>query len=313
MLKDAALLHLELMRDALAAGFILKDSSAYNVQWLGVAPVFIDIPSIEPLGPGEPWVGYRQFCELFLYPLMLQAYRGVDFRPWLRGRIDGIPAEEMRRLMSARDLLRRRGAAACGRAERAAAAVLDRRAQRAGRARRRRVRQEPDRDERREAGSSRPGNDGGPDIDRVVGLRPDALLRRRRIRRQGGLREACGGNPPLAAASGISAATPAPFRGSSRPMPTRSSRWTPTGWRWSACTSAIARTSESGGILPLVTNLADASPEPGLARPRAQGSRGAGRTRPDAVPRARPPRRDHRQHSARRLHRLAAESPARRS
>jgi hypothetical protein len=51
-------------------------------------------------------VGYRQFCELFLYPLMLTAYRGVDFRPWLRGRIDGITAEEMRRLMSARDLAR---------------------------------------------------------------------------------------------------------------------------------------------------------------------------------------------------------------
>jgi hypothetical protein len=106
MLKDAALLHLELMRDALAAGFTLKDSTPYNVQWTGVHPVFIDIPSFEPLGPGEPWVGYRQFCELFLYPLMLQAYKGLDFRPWLRGRIDGIPAEEMRRLMSARDLMR---------------------------------------------------------------------------------------------------------------------------------------------------------------------------------------------------------------
>jgi SAM-dependent methyltransferase len=107
MLKDAALLHLELMREALAADFTLKDSSAYNVQWRGVHPVFIDVPSFEPLAPGEPWVGYRQFCELFLYPLMLQAYKGIDFRPWLRGRIDGIPAEEMHRLMSGRDLLRR--------------------------------------------------------------------------------------------------------------------------------------------------------------------------------------------------------------
>jgi hypothetical protein len=94
------------MRDALAEGFILKDASPYNVQWQGARPVFIDIPSFEPLGPGEPWVGYRQFCELMLYPLMLQAYRGVDFRPWLRGRIDGIPAEEMRRLIATRDLLR---------------------------------------------------------------------------------------------------------------------------------------------------------------------------------------------------------------
>ena len=75
---------------------ILKDSSAYNIQWNGAQPVFIDIPSFEVLGQGEPWVGYRQFCELFLYPLMLQAYKGVDFRPWLRGSIDGIPAEAMR-------------------------------------------------------------------------------------------------------------------------------------------------------------------------------------------------------------------------
>lgn len=106
MLKDAALLHLQLMRQALDADMILKDSSAYNVQWFGVRPTFIDIPSFEPLKPGEPWVGYRQFCELFLYPLMLQAYKGVDFRPWLRGRLDGIQADQMHGLMSARDLLR---------------------------------------------------------------------------------------------------------------------------------------------------------------------------------------------------------------
>ncbi|WP_173934884.1 class I SAM-dependent methyltransferase [Chelativorans sp. Marseille-P2723] len=106
MLKDAALLHLELMRGALAADMILKDSSAYNIQWNGVSPTFIDLPSFEPLGRGDPWVGYRQFCEMFLYPLMLRAYKGADYRPWLRGRLDGIPAEEMRALMSAHDLLR---------------------------------------------------------------------------------------------------------------------------------------------------------------------------------------------------------------
>ena len=106
MLKDAALLHLQLLRDALAEDMILKDSSAYNVQWRGARPVFIDVPSFEPLGRGQPWVGYRQFCELFLYPLMLRAHRDIDFRPWLRGRIDGIPAEQMRRMMSGRDLMR---------------------------------------------------------------------------------------------------------------------------------------------------------------------------------------------------------------
>ncbi len=106
MLKDAALLQLDLLKDALEEGMILKDSTPYNIQWQGARPVFIDIPSFEPLAPGQAWVGYRQFCELYLYPLMLRAYKDVDYRPWLRGRIDGIPAEEMRGLMSARDMLR---------------------------------------------------------------------------------------------------------------------------------------------------------------------------------------------------------------
>ena len=106
MLKDAALLHLDLMLAALPAGLILKDASAYNIQWRGAEPVFIDIPSFETLRDGEPWIGYRQFCELFLYPLFLHAYKGVDFRPWLRGQIDGIPAAALRQLISTRDLIR---------------------------------------------------------------------------------------------------------------------------------------------------------------------------------------------------------------
>jgi hypothetical protein len=106
MLKDAALLHLELMLAALEEDFILKDASAYNVQWRGARPVFIDIPSFEVLEQGQPWVGYRQFCELFLYPLMLMAYKGVDFRPWLRGSIDGISAASLQPLLSLRDLVR---------------------------------------------------------------------------------------------------------------------------------------------------------------------------------------------------------------
>jgi len=98
MLKDAAQLQLELMTKALDEGLILKDSTAFNIQWRGPRPVFIDIPSFEVLKPNEPWVGYRQFCQLFLYPLMLQAYKGVPFQSWLRGNIDGIEPTEMARL-----------------------------------------------------------------------------------------------------------------------------------------------------------------------------------------------------------------------
>jgi hypothetical protein len=106
MLKDAALLELELLLVALDEDMILKDSSAFNVQWKGAKPIFIDVPSFERLTPGEPWVGYRQFCQMFLYPLFLLAYKNVSFQPWLRGSIDGIEPEHCNNLMSVRDLLR---------------------------------------------------------------------------------------------------------------------------------------------------------------------------------------------------------------
>jgi len=106
MLKDAALLQLELLGGALDENLIVKDSSPYNVQWRGASPLFIDVGSFESLREGEPWTGYRQFCMLFLYPLLLQAYKGAPFQPWLRGRLDGIEPQECRDLMSFRDLLR---------------------------------------------------------------------------------------------------------------------------------------------------------------------------------------------------------------
>jgi SAM-dependent methyltransferase len=107
MLRDAALLQLALLRSSLDENWILKDSTPYNVQWRGAHPVFIDVGSFQPLKAGEPWVGYRQFCMLFLYPLLLQAYRDLPFQPWLRGCIDGITPGQCWNMMSRRDLLRR--------------------------------------------------------------------------------------------------------------------------------------------------------------------------------------------------------------
>ncbi|GAB3379646.1 class I SAM-dependent methyltransferase [Micromonospora halotolerans] len=98
MLRDAALLHLEVLRAALTAGFTTKDGSAYNVQWRGARPVFIDVGSFEAARDGEPWAGYRQFCQTLLYPLLVQAHLGLDFQPFLRARIDGIEPDQMRRL-----------------------------------------------------------------------------------------------------------------------------------------------------------------------------------------------------------------------
>lgn len=106
MLQDAALLHLELLQAALDEQMILKDATPFNVQWNGARPVFIDVPSFIALQPGEPWIGYRQFCQMFLYPLLLQAYRDLPFQPWLRGSLEGIEPGQCWNLLSARDLVR---------------------------------------------------------------------------------------------------------------------------------------------------------------------------------------------------------------
>jgi SAM-dependent methyltransferase len=96
MLQDAALLQLELNQRALKAGLALKDATPYNIQFRGTRPVFIDVGSFEKLRPGEPWIGYRQFCMQFLYPLMFQAYKDLPYHPLLRGAIDGISPHEAR-------------------------------------------------------------------------------------------------------------------------------------------------------------------------------------------------------------------------
>jgi hypothetical protein len=106
MLRDAALLQLQLLEGALQDDFTLKDGTSYNVQWLGAQPTLIDVASFERLVPGLPWSGYRQFCQTALFPLLLQAYRRMDFHPWLRGRLEGITPAECAALMSWRDLFR---------------------------------------------------------------------------------------------------------------------------------------------------------------------------------------------------------------
>src|SRR5690242_5600944 len=50
-LKDAALLTLEIQKAALRRGMSLKDASAYNIQFRGPEPVFIDTLSFEKKPP----------------------------------------------------------------------------------------------------------------------------------------------------------------------------------------------------------------------------------------------------------------------
>lgn len=97
MLRDAALLHLQVLKAAAAAGWMLKDATSYNIQWNGARPVFIDVCSFEPWEEGEHWRGYRQFCATHLTPLMLTSHLGIAYQPLLRSDLEGIMPEQASR------------------------------------------------------------------------------------------------------------------------------------------------------------------------------------------------------------------------
>ncbi len=92
-LKDAALATLELQKAALVKGMMLKDASAFNIQFLHGKPVMIDTLSFELYKEGEPWIAYRQFCQHFLAPLALMSNRDVRLNQLFRIYIDGLPLD----------------------------------------------------------------------------------------------------------------------------------------------------------------------------------------------------------------------------
>jgi SAM-dependent methyltransferase len=98
MLRAAAVLHLEVLAAALDEGMSLKDGTAYNVQFVGSRPTFIDVGSFEP--SSGPWPGYRQFCQTMLFPLLVQAHLGTPYQPFLRGSVDGLTASDVTGMFS---------------------------------------------------------------------------------------------------------------------------------------------------------------------------------------------------------------------
>jgi len=98
-LKDAALLTLELAERALQHDLVLKDASAYNVQFVAGGPLFIDTLSFERYAEGRPWVAYQQFCRHFLAPLALMARVDVRLGLLAREHVAGVPLDLAARLM----------------------------------------------------------------------------------------------------------------------------------------------------------------------------------------------------------------------
>jgi hypothetical protein len=104
-LKDAAMRTLAIQTRALRKGMSLKDASAYNIQFQRGSATLIDTLSFESYQEGQPWVAYKQFCQHFLAPLALMAYRDVRLSQLLRVYLDGIPLDLASCLLPARTRL----------------------------------------------------------------------------------------------------------------------------------------------------------------------------------------------------------------
>lgn len=91
MLQDAAITTLKVQAKALEKGFVLKDASAYNIQFQEGKPIFIDTLSFETYENGTAWQAYRQFCQHFLAPLYLMIYTDTQLNQLFGVMKDGIP------------------------------------------------------------------------------------------------------------------------------------------------------------------------------------------------------------------------------
>jgi hypothetical protein len=92
-LKAAALLTLDVHLKALEVGLTLKDASAYNIQFKGGKPVFIDHLSFDLAENYPVWPGYGQFCRHFLAPLSLISKKNIPVSALQLKYIDGIPLD----------------------------------------------------------------------------------------------------------------------------------------------------------------------------------------------------------------------------
>ena len=99
MLQDAAVHQLEVCLDALESDVMVSDASAYNIQFINSAPIFIDYLSFRSYEKGKVWKAHQQYCEQFLNPLLLRSLLGVPHNAWYRGNLEGIPTTELSRLI----------------------------------------------------------------------------------------------------------------------------------------------------------------------------------------------------------------------
>jgi len=96
MLKEAALITLELCLRLAQEGMTLQDGHPWNILFDGTKPVYIDASSIVPARDDILWAPYQQFCNFFLFPLYLYAAGCDRVARWLmRDYLAGVTDEDL--------------------------------------------------------------------------------------------------------------------------------------------------------------------------------------------------------------------------
>ncbi len=98
-MKEGAIFQLELIEKCLNQGAMLKDASPFNIQFINGNPIFIDVLSIDEYVSDKPWQAYKQFCEMFLAPLLLSAYFPENWNKELQINLEGISLKKTAALL----------------------------------------------------------------------------------------------------------------------------------------------------------------------------------------------------------------------
>jgi len=103
MLAHAALHTLDVNEELLRHGYLLKDATPANILFEGTRPVFVDVPSIEPLQAGQNlWIARHQFETTFLLPLLAVLDAGYPLQWSLADPARGLAHEQLAKMFGPR-------------------------------------------------------------------------------------------------------------------------------------------------------------------------------------------------------------------
>jgi len=102
MLRDAALVTLDLCIRLAARRLTLQDGHPWNIAFDGTKPIYIDASSIVPARDDILWAPYQQFCNFFLFPLYFYAAGCDRVARWLtRDYLVGVTDDDLLAMLPA--------------------------------------------------------------------------------------------------------------------------------------------------------------------------------------------------------------------